>query len=71
MIEKSRVIAAVCSALTKGADAEGSTLLRRDYPFTPEGTTKRQYGALESGSLLHQPSAGTQWNGHFLRIACS
>jgi hypothetical protein len=48
VIEKSSVIAAVCSALMRDAKAEASTLLCRDYPFAPEGTTKRGYGVVES-----------------------
>jgi hypothetical protein len=48
MIEKSLVIAAICQALREGATDGPSSLLKRDYPFAPQPTTRRQYGPLES-----------------------
>jgi 5-methylcytosine-specific restriction endonuclease McrA len=48
MTEKSIVIAAICQALHEGAADIASSLLKRDYPFSPDPITKRQYGSLES-----------------------
>lgn len=48
MIQKSLVIAAVCQALSNGATDGASSLLKRDYPFAPQMTARRQYGPLES-----------------------
>jgi hypothetical protein len=48
LIDKSLVIAAVCQALGNGAIDGAKNLLKRDYPFAPQLTTRRQYGPLES-----------------------
>jgi len=47
-MQKAEVIAAVCRSIGGGDTASASSLLRRDYPFTPGPMTQRRYGALES-----------------------
>lgn len=47
-MEKSDVIASVCSALSDGSKDNAVTILREHYPFAPQEITKRRYGAVES-----------------------
>lgn len=48
MADKADAIASVCAQLAAGALDDASRTLRRDYPFSPEPITRRQYGPLES-----------------------
>jgi hypothetical protein len=52
MSDKSLVIAKVCQVLTEGPFEEAISIAKRDYPFAPEPTTKRNYGPVESTRLF-------------------
>jgi hypothetical protein len=52
VVEKSKVIAEVCSALTSGAPDRAVSLAKRDYPFASEPIVKRKYGQLQSTRLF-------------------
>lgn len=52
MTDKSVVIAEVCRVLTEGDVKEAVSIAKRDYPFAPEPTTKRNYGPVKSTRLF-------------------
>jgi 5-methylcytosine-specific restriction endonuclease McrA len=52
MIDKSAAIASVCRAVSLGALDVATSTLKRDYPFAPKPTTKREYGPNESTRIF-------------------
>ncbi len=51
-MERAEVVGEVCRAISKNANDEAASLLRRDYPFVPAAVTKRKYGPIQSTKVF-------------------
>lgn len=51
-MDKVDALAAVCTKLAADALDDAASILRRDFPFSPEPITPRQYGPLESTRIF-------------------